>query len=123
MSMTERIARKVPTDSLAPYVDWALHDDELRKRAKKAYASGQDVYGKLRTEPDLADAVGRLASDEKPQRETRASLAELLGAARRIGRRRIGRRPSRRRQRLRALVVAAAVAFAVFTASRRAAKA
>lgn len=118
MSMTERIARKVPTDSLAPYVDRALHDDELHKRARKAYASGQDVYGKLPTEPDLVDAVGRLASDEKPQRETRASLEELLRAARRIG-----RRPSRRRQRLRALMVAAAVAFAVFTASRRAAKA
>ena len=39
MSVTERITWKVPTDSFAPYVDQALHDQKLHERAKKAYAS------------------------------------------------------------------------------------
>lgn len=118
MNVTERITWKIPTDSFAPYVDQALHDQKLHERAKKAYASGRDVYVKLGKEPDLVSAVGRLASDEKLQRQARAALVELQRAAHLIG-----RRPSRRRQRARALVIAAAVAIAVLTASRRAAEA
>ena len=118
MSMTERITRKVSTDAFGPYVDQALHDDELHRRARRAYSSGQEVYGKLRKEPDLVSAVSRLASDEKLQLDARAALSELQRAARRIG-----RRPSRRARRLRALIVAAAVAFAVSIAARRAAEA
>ena len=118
MSVTERLANRVNTDAFAPYVDQALHDSELHARAKKAYASGQEVFGKLRDEPDVLAAVGRLASDEKLQRELGETLADVHRAARRIG-----RRPRRRRQLLRALMVAAVVAVGVFAASRRTAEA
>ena len=44
---------------------------------------------KLGKEPDLVSAVGRLASDEKLQRQARAALVELQRAVHRIGRRRV----------------------------------
>jgi hypothetical protein len=118
MTVAERITSKLNTDSFAPYVDQALHDDELHARARRAYSSGQDVYGTLRKEPDLVSALARLASDEKLQRDARATVIELHRAARRFGE----SRDRGMRRALRALVVASAVGVVVFAASRRVAQ-
>lgn len=115
MTVAERITSKLNMDSVAPYVDQALHDDELRSRARKAYSSGQDVYGKLRKEPDIVSALARLASDERLQRDARATVTELHRAARRLG----GSRDTRARRALRALAVASAVGVVVVVAARR----
>jgi hypothetical protein len=118
MSLTGSVARRVAKGSIGPYIDQALHDEELRERAQKAYVSGQSVYAKLRKEPDLRAATSRLASDQKLQKELRATLAEVKGAARRMA-----KRPSRRRRMMRMLVLAAGVGVAVFGVKRRAARA
>lgn len=115
MSVAERITGKLSTESFASYIDQALHDEDLHHRARKAYASGQDVYGKLRTEPGIVSALARLASDEKLQDDARATVVELRRATSRLGR----SRASRTRRTLRALIFAGAIGFAVFAASRQ----
>ena len=114
MSVAARITRKVAADSLRPYIDQALHDDELHARAQKAYVSGQRVYGKLRKESDLRAVASRLASDRALQEELRITLTEARGAAQRIG-----SRPSRRWQTLRTIALVAGVVVALVTVARR----
>lgn len=69
-----------------PYVERALHDDELRENVRKAYASGRSVYDQLAKKKSVSVAATRLATDQKIQDELRKAVDELRQAAERVQR-------------------------------------
>src|SRR5205823_9530784 len=74
-----------------PYVERALHDDELRKHVKQAYAAAREIYDQLAGPRGVTGIASRVAGDEDIQENLRTAIAELRQAAGRLQ----GRRASR----------------------------
>jgi predicted RNA-binding protein len=79
---TERVA--TVADSAKPYVDRALHDEELRGHVKQAYAAARDIYDELIAPRSVVTAAQRVAGDEEIQDNLRTAIAELRQAATRL---------------------------------------
>jgi hypothetical protein len=71
------------TDNLRPYVDRALHDDELRENLKNAFSAAKEIYSELSGGGRAAGAF-RLAADEDVQEQIRKAVEELRKASDRI---------------------------------------
>jgi hypothetical protein len=79
---TERVA--AVADSAKPYVDRALHDEELRDHVKQAYAAARDIYDELIAPRGVVTAAQRVAGDQDIQDNLRVAIAELRQAATRL---------------------------------------
>jgi hypothetical protein len=79
---TERVA--AAADTAKPYVDRALHDEELRSHVKQAYAAARDIYDELIAPRSVVTAAQRVAGDEEIQDNLRVAIAELRQAATRL---------------------------------------
>lgn len=79
---TERVA--AAADTAKPYVDRALHDEELRNHVKQAYAAARDIYDELIAPRSVVTAAQRVAGDEEIQDNLRVAIAELRQAATRL---------------------------------------
>jgi hypothetical protein len=67
-----------------PYVERALHDDELRDHVKQAYAAAREIYDELMGRRSTIGLASRVATDKEIQENLRTTLSELRRAADRL---------------------------------------
>jgi hypothetical protein len=67
-----------------PYIDRALHDEELRESVRNAYDSARTIYNELIGRRGVTGVATRVATDKDIQDELRATIAELRRAADRV---------------------------------------
>lgn len=70
--------------TVKPYVDRALHDEELRESVRNAYESARTVYNELIGRRGVTGFATRIATDKDIQDELRSTIAELRRAADRV---------------------------------------
>lgn len=73
-----------------PYVERALHDDELRKHVKQAYSAAREIYDELVAPRGVTGIATRVAADHDIQDNLRTAVTELRQAADRLQGRREG---------------------------------
>ena len=72
-----------------PYVERALHDEELRDHVKQAYSAAREIYDELVGPRGVTNVATRVANDQEIQDNLRTAIGELRQAANRLqGRRR-----------------------------------
>ena len=71
-------------DTVRPYVDRAIHDDDLRDNLKEAFNSARDVYAELLGGRNLTAAATRVATDKDIQDNLKKTIEELKTAADRL---------------------------------------
>jgi hypothetical protein len=71
-------------DTMRPYVDRALHDEDLRDNLKEAFSAARDVYAELLGNRNLTATATRVASDKEIQDSLKKAVDELREASRRI---------------------------------------
>jgi hypothetical protein len=67
-----------------PYLDRALHDEELRENVRNAYASARNIYEELIAKRGVSGVATRVATDKDIQDELRSTITELRKAADRV---------------------------------------
>jgi hypothetical protein len=70
--------------TVKPYVDRALHDEELRESVRNAYESARTIYNELIGRRGVTGFATRIATDKDIQDELRSTIAELRRAADRV---------------------------------------
>jgi hypothetical protein len=71
-------------DQVRPYVDRALHDEELRDSLKEAFVTARGVYDELIGNRGALGVAQRVASDKEIQESLRKTVEELRSAADRM---------------------------------------
>lgn len=71
-------------ETVRPYVDRALHDEELRDNLKEAYAAARDIYAELLGGRGAVATATRVATDKEIQENLKKAVDELREAARRV---------------------------------------
>jgi hypothetical protein len=71
-------------DTMKPYVDRALHDDDLHDNLKEAFKAARDVYAELLGNRNLTSTAMRAATDKEIQDNLKKAVDELRTAANRI---------------------------------------
>ena len=71
-------------DTMRPYVDRALHDDDLHDNLKQAFSAARDVYAELLGGRNLTATAVRAATDKEIQENLKKAVDELRTAANRI---------------------------------------
>jgi hypothetical protein len=79
---TEKVASVAGTAK--PYVDRALHDEELRDHVKQAFLAARQIYDDVLAPRSVVGAAQRVASDQDIQENLRVAIAELRQAATRL---------------------------------------
>jgi hypothetical protein len=77
-------------DTARPYVERALHDEELRDHVKQAYVAARDIYDELIGHRGVTGFATRVAGDNEVQENLKTAIAELRQAANRLQGRREG---------------------------------
>jgi hypothetical protein len=67
-----------------PYLDRALHDEELRESVRNAYESARTIYNEVIGRRGVTGIAARVATDKDIQDELRSTVAELRKAADRV---------------------------------------
>ena len=70
--------------NVKPYVDRALHDEELRDNVRSAYESARTIYNELIGKRGVSGLATRVATDKDLQDELRQTVSELRKAADRV---------------------------------------
>ena len=71
-------------DTMRPYVDRALHDQDLHDNLKEAFSAAREIYAELLGNRNLTATAMRAASDKDIQDNLRKAVEELRSAANRI---------------------------------------
>jgi len=71
-------------DNVKPFVDRALHDEELRESVRNAYESARTIYNELIGKRGVSGVATRIATDKDIQDELRSTITELRRAADRV---------------------------------------
>ena len=71
-------------DTMRPYVDRALHDEDLHDNVKEAFKAARDVYAELLGNRNLTGTAMRAATDKDIQDNLKKAVDELRTAANRI---------------------------------------
>jgi hypothetical protein len=71
-------------DTMKPYVDRALHDDELRDNLKEAFSAAREVYAELLGGRGVTGTATRIATDKDIQDNLKKAVEELRSAANRV---------------------------------------
>ncbi|HEX6789463.1 MAG TPA: hypothetical protein VF091_09500 [Gaiellaceae bacterium] len=71
-------------ENVKPFVDRALHDEELRESVRNAYESARSIYNELIGKRGVTNVATRIATDKDIQEELRSTIAELRRAADRV---------------------------------------
>ena len=71
-------------DDMRPYVDRALHDEDLRDNLKEAFAAAREVYDELVGNRGALGVAQRVATDKDIQDKLRDAVDELRSAADRV---------------------------------------
>ena len=104
----ERIGDTV--DSLRPYIERALKDDEFRGNVREAVDAARGVYGDLSKANGLTKSATKLATDKDVHGNLQRALAELTDAVERVQ----GTKGGIRRKKRKALLMAGVVAGALY---------
>jgi hypothetical protein len=64
-----------------PYVDRALHDEELRDHVKQAYSAAREIYDELVGPRGVTNVASRVAADPEIHDNLRTAISELRQAA------------------------------------------
>src|SRR4051812_9452364 len=67
-----------------PYVDRAMHDEELRDHVREAYGAARAIYDQLVQPRGVTGIAARVASDDEIQQNMRRTVDELRLAANRL---------------------------------------
>ena len=67
-----------------PYVERALHDEELRDHVKMAYSAAREIYDELVGPRGVTNVATRVAGDEEIHDNLRTAISELRLAANRL---------------------------------------
>jgi hypothetical protein len=70
--------------NVKPYVDRALHDEDLRDNVRNAYESARSIYNELIGGRHVTGLAARVATDKDIQNELKSVVAELREAADRV---------------------------------------
>jgi hypothetical protein len=70
--------------NVKPYVERALHDEELRQNVRNAYESARSIYSELLGNRGVTGVATRVATDKDIQDELRSTISELRKAADRV---------------------------------------
>jgi hypothetical protein len=70
--------------TVKPYVDRALHDEDLRENVRNAYESARTIYDQLIGPRKVTGLASRVATDKDIQEELKSVIAELREAAGRV---------------------------------------
>jgi len=70
--------------NVKPYVERALHDEELRQNVRNAYESARSIYNELLGNRGVSGVATRVATDKDIQGELRSTISELRKAADRV---------------------------------------
>ena len=70
--------------NVKPYVERALHDEELRDNVRNAYESARSIYNELIGNRGVSGVATRVATDRDIQDDLRTTVAELRKAADRM---------------------------------------
>jgi hypothetical protein len=70
--------------NVKPYVDRALHDEDLRENVRNAYESARSIYNELIGGRRVTGLAARVATDKDIQNELKGVIAELREAADRV---------------------------------------
>jgi hypothetical protein len=71
-------------DNVKPFIDRALHDEELRESVRNAYESARTIYTELIGKRGVTGVASRIATDKDIQEELRSTITELRRAADRV---------------------------------------
>jgi hypothetical protein len=71
-------------NTVKPYFDRALHDEDLRDNVRNAYESARSIYGQLMGPRKVTGLASRVATDKDIQDELKSVIAELREAANRV---------------------------------------
>ena len=71
-------------EDVKPYVDRAMHDEELRDNLKEAFAAAREVYNELLGNRGAVGAATRIATDKDIQDNLKKALDELREASDRV---------------------------------------
>jgi hypothetical protein len=82
-------------DTAKPYVDLALHDEQLRANVKAAFDAARDIYDDLVGRRGMSGLAQRVATDKDIQDNLRTAIEELRNAANRVQSKGSGRHASR----------------------------
>lgn len=71
-------------DTAKPYVDLALHDEELHANVRTAFEAAREIYEDLAGRRGVTGLAQRVASDKDIQDNLRKAIEELRSAAHRV---------------------------------------
>jgi hypothetical protein len=71
-------------DAMRPYVDRAIHDDDLHDNLKEAFKAARDVYAELLGNRNVTATAMRAATDKEIQENLKKAVDELRTAANRM---------------------------------------
>ena len=71
-------------DTMRPFVDRALHDEDLHENLKEAYAAAREIYADLLGGRGAVATATRVATDSEIQDNLKKAVEELREAARRV---------------------------------------
>ena len=67
-------------DTVKPYLERALRDEEFRNDLKDALAAARELYGPLSKQNGVSGGARALATDKKAQEQMRRAFEDLLSA-------------------------------------------
>ncbi len=70
--------------NVKPYMERALHDEDLRENVRNAYESARSIYNELIGNRGVSGIATRVATDKDIQDELRSTISELRKAADRV---------------------------------------
>lgn len=70
--------------SAKPYVERALHDQELREHVKQAVQAAREIYDELVAPRSVTGIASRVAEDQQIQENLRTAISELRQAGQRL---------------------------------------
>jgi hypothetical protein len=100
----------VTVDTLRPYIERALKDDEFRGNVREAVDAARGVYGDLSKADGLTKSATKLATDKDVHGNLQRALAELTDAVERVQ----GTKGGKGRKKRKTLLLAGVVAGALY---------
>jgi hypothetical protein len=96
-------------DTVRPFVERAIRDEQLRDDVRSAVAVARKVYDELTGAKNVSKAATKVANDKKLHRELQQAIEDLRDASKRLQ----GKtpKPKKRRRGRMLLLLAAAAAF------------
>ena len=67
-------------DTVKPYLERALHDEEFRNDLRDALKAARELYGPLSKQNGVSGGARALATDKKAQEQMRRALDDLMSA-------------------------------------------